>query len=366
MYRLTRDLLVVGLLLSLTGAIPTHAFWGSSLFSRSGDKKVLNAEELSSQEGKASAALAKAKGYEQSGKTRQARDAYKAIIKDYSRTDAGAEAKFGYARMLEAGGDGRKAFDQYQELVTNYRNSPNFNDAVSRQYAIAEALRTSKRKGFLGIGAAIQPSKLIEMFDKISSTAPYTEWAPKSLLNVGYIRSDLGEKDAAITAFKKVSDKYPGTDYSKEAQYRIFKLRGDVAEKSNSPLKDRAQAEAGLDFINQNPSDQRTAEVKTDMQQIVEKEMEKQYNTGQFYEKSGKPESARIYYREVVKNPNSAWAAKAQERLSILDGSATPEKKPGPISGLLPKKNIEMRTSEDSVVPLTNEAAAPAAATSPR
>lgn len=342
----------------------SHAFLGG-LFKRSEDKKVLSAEELASQEDKASASLAKARAYEQEGKNRQARDTYKSVAENYTRTAAGAEAKFGYARMLESEGEGRKAFEEYQELITNHRNTPNFNEAVKRQFGIADGLRNSKKKGFLGIGAAAQPSKLVEMFTQISDTAPYTEWAPRALLNIGYIRTDVGEMDPAIASFKSVVDKYPGSEFAKEAQYQIFKLRGVTAEKSNSPLKDRAQVEAGLDFVNQNPQDQRAAEVKSDMQQIDEKSMEKLYETGQFYEKSGKPDSARVYYREVVKNPNTSWAGKAQERLAVLDGEArreSVEKKAGLFGpNPLKKDKLEMRTSEDAVVPLPAEASAPPA-----
>lgn len=331
---------------------------------KSGEKKVLSAEELNSQEGRAAAQLEKARSYENSGKTRQAREAYKTISRSYSRTDAGAEAKFGYARMLEKEGDGRKAFEQYQELITNHRNSPNFNEAVKRQFEIADGLRGSKKKGFLGIGAAAQPSQLVEMFEQISDSAPYTEWAPRSLLNIGYVKTETGEMDPAIASFQKVVDKYPDTEFAKEAQYQIFKLRGVTAEKSNSPVKDRAQVEAGIDFVNQNPEDQRANEVRTDMQAIEERSMEKLYNTGMFYEKSGKPDSARVYYREVVKNPNTPWAPKAQERLTALDSGGQVEKKASGFGPLpLKKDKSEMRSSDDEVVPLpVPDSAAPAPA----
>ncbi len=344
-----------------------------SLLKKSGEKKVLSAEELNTQEGRAGAELAKAKGYEANGKNRQARDAYKTISRNYSRTEAGAEAKFGYARMLEAEGEGRKAFDQYQELITNHRNSPNFNEAVKRQFTIADGLKGSKKKGFLGIGAAAQPSQLVEMFEKISESAPYTEWAPRAMLNIGYVKTETGEMDPAIESFQKVVNKYPDTEFAKEAQYQIFKLRGITAEKSNSPVKDRAQVEAGIDFVNQNPQDQRATEVRTDMQAIEERSMEKLYNTGMFYEKSGKPDSARVYYREVVKNPNTTWAPKAQERLAVLDGAGAAEvekKSPGfgPLPLPLKKDKVEMRSSADEVVPLPapqTPAPAPAAPAPP-
>ncbi|MCB1203435.1 MAG: tetratricopeptide repeat protein [Verrucomicrobiae bacterium] len=339
---------------------PSHAFLGG-LFKKTEDKKVLSAEQLGSQEAKATEMLGKAQGYENAGKKRQARDAYKNISNSYPRTNAGGEAKFGYARMLEAEGDGRKAFEEYQELITNHRNSPNFNEAVRHQYEIAEGYRKSEKKGLLGIGAPIQPSKLVEMFEQISESAPFTEYAPKSLLAIGYVKTEIGEMDPAIASFQKVVDKYPETETAKEAQYQIFKLRGVTAEKSNSPVKDRAQVEAGLDFVNQNPQDQRAAEVKSDLQTIEERSMEKLYNTGMFYEKSGKPDSARVYFREVVKNPNTSWASKARERLAILDGQANSVEKKAGMFGPNPLKRdkVEMRTSNDSVVPLPAEASAP-------
>ncbi len=352
MTRTLKPLLCGAVAFSL-GLSPSQAFLGS-IKRKSEEKKVLNSDALTTQEESARALLAKAQSQENSGKTRTARDAYKAITRSYPRTIAASEAQYHYARMLDLEKDDKKAFEAYQELVTNYRNATNFNEAIKRQYEIAEKLRTTNKKGFLGVGAAIQPSKLIEMFDHISKSAPFTEFAPKSLLNIGYVRTELGETEAAITIFKSVVDRYAETEFAKEAQYQIFKLQGVTAEKSNSPVKDRAQVEAGLDFVNQNPEDQRANEIKSNLQSIEERSMEKLYNTGVFYEKSGKPDSARVYFREVVKNPSTVWAAKAQERLNALDNMSVPVEKKAGVFGPNPlkKDKVEMRTSEDQVVPL--------------
>lgn len=345
--------LICGALVSSLGLIPSHAFLGG-IKKRSEEKKVLNSDALTTQEESARALLAKAQGHETNGKTRQARDAYKSICRTYPRTVAASEAQFHYARMLELEKDERKAFEAYQELVTNYRNAPNFNEAIQRQFEIAEKLRVSDKKGFLGVGAPIQPSKLVEMFEQISTSAPFTDFAPRSLLNIGYVRTEIGETEPAIKTFKSVVDRYGDTEFAKEAQYQIFKLQGVTAEKSNSPVKDRAQVEAGLDFVNQNPEDQRASEIKSNLQSIEERSMEKLYNTGVFYEKSGKPDSARVYFREVVKNPSTTWAAKAQERLNALDNLPVSVEKKAGVFGPNPlkKDKVEMRTSDDGVVPL--------------
>ena len=340
------------------GNLPAEAFLGG-LFNRGNDKK-LSAEQLTTQENSADPMLAKAKAYEASGKKRQARDTYKSIVKSYPRTDAAAEALFNYGRLLEAEGDDRKAFEEYEELITDYPNTPNFSDAIQRQFNIAETLRKTEKKGFLGMGAPIQPSKLIEMYEFISEAAPGTEYAPRSLLAIGYVRTKTGETVEAIAAFQSVVDGHAGTEEASEAQYQIFQLRGHKAENSNSPNADRAQVEAGLDFVNQNPDDARADEIKSGLDSIEERSTEKKYNTGMFYEKSGKPDSARIYYREVVANPGSPWAAKAQERLNALDSAANSVEKKAGLFGPKPVKSesVEMRTSTDEVVPIPTANAA--------
>lgn len=337
------------------GLSSSEAFLGDIL-KKGKEKRVVSAEELTGQESAAANLLAKAEAQRSAGRQRQARDLYKSVVNSYPRTEAAAEAQFQYAKILQKEGEGRKAFEEFEELITNFRNTKNFNEAVEAQFEIAESLRTTKKKGFLGLGAPVQPSQLVEMFETISEVAPYTDYAPKSLLNVGYVHTSQGDENLALLAFRSVVDNYRGTDYAAEAQYQIFQLRGVKAEQSNSPVEDRAQVEAGIDFMNQNPNDERAQKIQQNLKEIELREMEKQFNIGMHYEKSGKPDSARVYYREVVKNPGTPWAAKAQERLNALDRAPAPdnvEKKAGFFGpNPLKKDKVEMRTSEDVVLPL--------------
>jgi len=345
-------LLCASAVLSISTAAQAQFSFGD-LFKKKSEERV-GAEEYATQQGAAQAKLDKAISYENSGKSRQARDAYRSIVKSYSRTDAAAEAQFRYAGMLDATGDSKKAFEAYQDLITGFRNTNHFNEAVQRQFDIAEKLRASDKKGFLGIGASVQPSQLIEMFEQVAASVPQLELAPKAMLNIGQIHLEQEDRLSAESYFKKVVNTYPSTAYATEAQYEIFRIRGVTAENSNSPNEDRAQREAGLDFVNSNPDDQRAQEIRSDLDEIEARSMEKLFNTGTFYEKSRKPESARVYYREVVKNPNTPWAAKAQERLNALDNAPVSVEKKASFFGANPLKrdSVEMRTSDDEVLPL--------------
>ncbi len=263
---------------------------------------------------------------ENSGNRGKARDLYKRVVKDHPNSEAAARAQFRIAQITEKDGNPTKAFDQYEKVIVNHRNSPDFNEAIARQYAIANALQSSDKKGFLGIGAPVQPSRLIEMYQQIGQAAPYSEYAPLSLIRIGDVQAKQGEKMTAIATLQKVVDTYPKTKYASDAQYKIFRLRGQSAEKSFSPVEDRAQLEAGLDFVNISPDDERSAKVKEDLADIENRSIEKLFAVGQSYEKYGKPSSAKVYYREVVKAVNSPLAAKAQKRLDAINqasGSAT-------------------------------------------
>ena len=171
----TATSLLIGLCLTIPAVSQSQGIFGGII---KNDEKKLDAEALTTQEGAANAKLQKAQSQEASGKTRQARDGYKTIVKSYRRTDAAAEAQYRYAKILEAEGDPKKAFEQYQELLTRHRNTPNFNQAISSQFQIADRLRGSDKKGFLGLGAAVQPSKLVEMFEQIAGNAPTPNLLP--------------------------------------------------------------------------------------------------------------------------------------------------------------------------------------------
>ena len=343
--------LCAGVVLSLSTAEAQFSF--SNLFKNKRDERV-GAEEYATQQDNAQSRLDKAISYENSGKSKQARDAYRSIVKSYPRTDAAAEAQFRYANMLDVTGDSRKAFEAYQDLITKFRNTNHFNESVQRQFDIAEDMRRSERKGFFGIGASIQPSTLIEMFDQVARSVPQSELAPKSMLSIAEIHLEQEDRVSAESFYQKVVNTYPSTPHATEAQYQIFKIRGVTAANSNSPNEDRSQREAGIDFVNSNPNDQRAAEIRSGLDDIEARSMEKLFNTGRFYEKSGKPESARVYYREVVKNPNTPWAAKAQERLSAIDNAPVSIEKKASFFGANPlkKESVEMRTSDDEVLPM--------------
>lgn len=345
------------LIICLFLTAPATVVDAQGLFSIFGNKrdedKVYTDAQLADIENEASRAFESARAHEAAGRTKKAIDSYKSVARSYPNTKVGAEAQFRVAHLYDRDGDGEKAFEQYKTLINKYRSSPRFQTAIERQFAIAESLKNSDKKGFLGIGGAIPMSDLRKMFEQIAASAPYTHFAPRSLMAIAELDVRDGLTASAIRNYQSVVDNYRGTPFAKDAQYQIFKLRGETAEVSKSPSEDRAQVDAGLDFIAQNPDDQRAQDVKMKLAEIEERSLAKMFQTGQFYEESGNHKSAIVYYREIAKKPDSKYYQQAINRISqierILAGEAIEEK--ASRFGPLPSLNIKapkFRIGKDS------------------
>jgi TolA-binding protein len=81
--------------------------------------------------------FAEAAEAEAAGKTGAAEKSYRRIVRDYPFTNAAPAAQFRLAASLEQNGKLPKAFDAYQELIETYRKTPQFAEALDRQYGIA-------------------------------------------------------------------------------------------------------------------------------------------------------------------------------------------------------------------------------------
>ena len=61
-------------------------------------------------------------------------------------------------------------------------------------------------------------------------------------------------------------------------------------------------------------------EAQKSIDELRLKEAESCFNTGRFYEKQKAADAARLYYQEIIDEyPGSEWAAKAMERLNIME-----------------------------------------------
>lgn len=305
-------------LLTLVGAstlfCAAPAFAVLGLFDKD-EPEVPSADVLAKQEIDAQGELARAQQAAADGKEGKARDIYEDIVKDFSMTKAAAISQFQIGVLREKAGEEEKAFEAYQEFIDNYKGSDQFAAAIKSQYDIAVRSMNTKVTKVLGfIPAKQQPSKLIEMFEQIAQNAPYSEFAPKSLYQIGILHTDAGREDDAIFAFEELMAAYPKDPMATEAHYQIVHVRNDNLGKSEGDLI-RTRDEAEL-LIGRNEDDPRTDDIRALVGKLEEKEAEKKFNVGRYYEKKGDLRAAAIYYMEVQQH-NQRYED-AQARLDAL------------------------------------------------
>ena len=150
---------------------------------------------------------------------------------------------------------------------SSYKDNAHFKEALQRQYHIASYYLEHGKRGFLGFGANIQPSNLIEFFNQISANAPYSPEAPKSRFNVGVVNTRSGKIEEALLAYAAVVEDYPGTPIAAKAQYEIVQLLGSTSEQSFNPANSRQHREAAEDFLNQYGGDALAFDVQAEDRQ---------------------------------------------------------------------------------------------------
>ena len=72
-------------------------------------------------------------------------------------------------------------------------------------------------------------------------------------------------------------------------------------------------------FIEKHPDSEMSGEAKEIVDKLRNKEAQSAFNIGEFYESRRIPESAVVYYRDIIENySDTEWAKKAQERLDAI------------------------------------------------
>ncbi len=274
--------------------------------------------ELAAQEAAANAMIAEARA---SGKT----SIYEEVVKKYPFTNAAAEASYLRAVAIRQSGKFKDAFDAFQELIDGYRQSNRFADAVQQQFELAEEAKGGKKqRSMLMLKMKLGPNETIGLYQKVIANAPFGKYAPLAQFSIAEIHQEEGEKNEAVAAYQKVVDNYPGTKEASEAQFRIGAISNIAAKKTEDSQNLTASRDALRTYVATNPSGERTSEAQAMLVQIDAEEASRSLQIGKFYERSGKPKAAIIYYNEALKFGNPEVSAEARERLANIS-AAEPE-----------------------------------------
>lgn len=289
----------------------------------------------------------KARAAEEDGSHRSAIRTYAAVAKRYPNSIYAPEALYRSARLRLGRKDYTKAFDDYQQVLARYPNTPRFNEITGEQYRIASALLDGARGRMLWglLPGFTQRDKAIEYFETILVNAPYSDYAPLSLMNIARGHQRLGNTEEAIDALDRMINNYSQSLLAPDAYLKLAQTHASLVD---GPYYDQGSTKESItyftDFMLLFPSDTNIASAEKGLDGMKTMLAESKMRIADFYfYKRSNYKAARVFYNEAITAyPESAIASRAKTRLAEVEAKAakaapTPEA-PATTTGEQPKK----------------------------
>jgi outer membrane protein assembly factor BamD len=260
---------------------------------------------------------------------------YDRIAKKYPNSVYAPEALYRLGTLHLARKQYTKAFEDFQEVLTRYPNTKRFNEIVGEQYRIASALLDGARIyhwGWMPGGRARERS--IGYFEAILVNAPYSDYAPLSLMNVARGHQKFGDHIEAIDALDRMINTYPQSLLTPDAYLKIGQTHASLVD---GPYYDQSSTKESItyftDFLLLFPNDPNipAAEKGLDGMKTMLAESKMRMADFYFYKRDNYP-AARVFYNEAITAyPESAIADRAKKRLAEVEVKAAAAQPPATV-----------------------------------
>ncbi len=283
----------------------------------------------------------KARSSEEDGSRRSAIKSYGTIAKKYPNSVYAPEALYRSARLRLAGKDYAKAFDDFQQVLSRYPNTRRFNEIIGEQYRIASAMLDGARgRMFFGLLPGFtQRDKALEFFEIILGNAPYSDYAPLSLMNIARGHQKLGNIENAVDALDRMINNYGQSLLAPDAYLKLAQTHASLVD---GPYYDQGATKESItyftDFMLLFPGDNNIGIAEKGLDGMKTMLAESKIRMADFYfYKRSNFKAARVFYNEAITAyPESAIAAKAKGRLLEVEAKASGQPAPGAPAGSAP------------------------------
>ncbi len=262
-----------------------------------------------------------AKAADQAGNAKSAIKLYDRTANRYPHISEAAQARFRQAELLQQQGNVQESFKAYQKFLTRFQGSGLYSSALARQAGMAQAAADGTiRNSFLGIKSRLSHDKLVEMLGQVRDNAPQSPTASKAQFTIGELHRSKKKSAKAIEAYRALVRDQPESKEAPEAMFQIGVAHTEEAKRGNQNLATIELArEAFSDYLNQYPGHHRNAEARRRIASLGTMDLAGALKVAEYYDKTKRYESAKIYYRDIVKRaPAGPMRDRAAARLREL------------------------------------------------
>ena len=251
---------------------------------------------------------------------------YERVGKRFGNSVFAPEAFYRGARVRLQRKQYFKAYENFQQVVGRYPSYPRFNEIIGEQYRIASALLDGARNRIWGkIPGFTNREKAIEYFEILLATAPYSDYAPLSLMNIARAHQKLGNDPEAIDALDRMINIYPQSLLAPDAYLKLAQTHASLVEGAYYDQGSTREAITYFeDFMILFPSDGSVGAAEKGLGDMKRVLAESKMKIADFYfYKRNNYMGARVFYNEAITVfPDSVVAAKAREQLVKVEEAA--------------------------------------------
>lgn len=250
---------------------------------------------------------------------------FEVILKKHPKSRVAPESQYRLGTIYEESGDLLKAHKAYQNLLKTYPQSERFEEVVEREYGLGMAFLSGEKGKVFGIKIKPSLSTSIEIFKGLVEAAPFSAYGDKAQYQLGIAHLKAGQYDQAVEALQEVVDQYPQSPLVQDARLQMTEAayaKSQVETRDQSALDEAsAQADWYLKKYGTSAEADKAAKIR---REVDERNAEKNYRIGAYYEKENYLESALIYYRDTAKRySETLWGQKAADKMRSLEQPVT-------------------------------------------
>ena len=265
-----------------------------------------------------------ARAAEEKGSYRSAVKKFKRVSKKYPKSQYSPEAYYRRALIALKQNKVDKAFEAFNTVAWAYPNYGSFNETLGEMYKIAVArLETHRDKILFVIPGFKNTDRAIQYFEKIVMIAPYSDYAPLSLMNVAKAWSDKNSDTMTIYALDRLVTNYPNSFLASDAYLKLAQTHYSLID---GPEYDQRATEDAItffeDFLIQYPENQNVAQAEDGLTGARNIHSMSKVKMGDFYNfKRSRYKAAQILYNQAITiAPLSESAELARKRLERIEG----------------------------------------------
>lgn len=233
------------------------------------------------------------------GETQKAIREYEKLLKHYKSSEYAAPSCFALGEIYQELGNRKESFDYYQKIVDSYPQSPLIFEAIKRQSVIAEG--SLEKRSFHLLGA--RKFEKGDMLATVIESHPYSDDSALKTLKLGRFYLDIKEYEKARETFTTASERYTNPSIVEEARFYIIKTDIASIPPVSTDLKIYRAINAKIKtFLTLYPDSKYKNTIIGMHNALAGKEAKKYYEIAVYYERAGKTDSARYYYRIIAEN----------------------------------------------------------------